>query len=210
MARGTYTNDCISTYMNKDDSLEEFMQFIGANQELKLFQQNSSSLIMSETINNSFTLTNMSLSHFRNIQEAYNLLSTSSQQRPQGSFACHIASVDSNYDQTRHSPFDTQAQEIKIGSKGSHVVQYAEDDNCLGYMKKYDTIVNQSPLKYHPIPPTTPFMSRSNVFDDYDDNDSLVFEMSELGESIEEDSNDMAADYISRLKGNRVSLRKSQ
>ncbi|KAG1457812.1 hypothetical protein G6F46_009053 [Rhizopus delemar] len=197
--------------MNKDDSLEEFMQFIGANQELKLFQQHSSSLIMSETINNSFTLTNMSLSHFRNIQEAYNLLSTSSQQRPQGSFACHIASADSNYDQFRRSPFDTQAQEIKMGSKGSHVVQSAEDDNCLDYMKEYDTTVYQSPLKYRPITPTTPFMSKSNIFDDYDDSDSLVFEMSEIGENIEEDSNDMAsADYISRLKGNRVSLRKSQ
>jgi hypothetical protein len=63
-----------SSIMNQDDDdLEDFVRFVGSNQELRLFQQRGSQMLLSSNSSGD----DGSLSHFQNLRDTHNSLSES-------------------------------------------------------------------------------------------------------------------------------------
>ena len=180
------------------------MKFTGEKQELKLFQQHSSfhctpkhpdaypiqSVNIYENIDmlvsiltNLLSIQKQSLSHFRDVQEKHNSFSLNTQNL-QDHLVCHITPVSQPIHLEIPSPVPTNkhnpSELFKRQSAGDDIYSY------LCYT------ANASPK------------SRENTA--HDDDDSLLFRMSELGEEVSE----MTKDYSFHLKKNRNSINRGQ
>ncbi|KAG0760687.1 hypothetical protein G6F57_008229 [Rhizopus arrhizus] len=171
------------TLEREDDDLNEFMKFTGEKQELKLFQQHSSFHCTPKHPDAYPIQSKQSLSHFRDVQEKHNSFSLNTQNL-QDHLVCHITPVSQPIHLEIPSPVPTNkhnpSELFKRQSAGDDIYSY------LCYT------ANASPK------------SRENTA--HDDDDSLLFRMSELGEEVSE----MTKDYSFHLKKNRNSINRGQ
>ncbi|CEP11278.1 hypothetical protein [Parasitella parasitica] len=226
---------CNNESEEDEENLEEFMRFITARQDLKLFQQQTSQLIFSPTAANKKTSdvlnyhanhedTTRSLSHFRNIQETHAILSDSmtfnqQQIKPQPQ------QTENSYESTSSSSL-TKGLNLPAIPSPLHNTESATHPTAVSGEIPYDRyptdIVIYSPLKNRqapppPHPPKMPIHQTRRISGSggsggtMDDDDSLVFKMSELNEygenapSCDPYSNNFCYgsnhdDYLQRLK----------
>ncbi|KAI8887802.1 hypothetical protein K501DRAFT_35943 [Backusella circina FSU 941] len=159
----------------EDDDLKEFMIFIGKKQDLKLFKtqqhDSASSSMMAESSSvsssslygsDSIYKSKKALSHFKNIQEAHSVLSSSisiesNKEQPQPQYPSYISSSSS-----------TKSLNQPAVSSPLHTTE---------------SIV-QTSLYEQPLSPLKNKRSTSSLLrrpSSVDEDDSLVFKMSELG-----------------------------
>lgn len=184
------------------------MKFTGEKQELKLFQQHSSlhctpkhpdaypiqSVNIYENINmlvpiltNLLSIQKQSLSHFRDVQEKHNSFSLNTQ-GSQDHLVCHITPVSQPIHLEMPSPVPTNKHNPSKLFK-----RQSAGDDTYSYLRY---TANASPK------------ARENIT--HDDDDSLLFKMSELGEEISEVNQIMTKDYSFHLKKNRNSINRGQ
>ncbi|KAI8090912.1 uncharacterized protein B0P05DRAFT_527936 [Gilbertella persicaria] len=162
--RGSRASDCIlldmeckEDYQEEEEGLEDFMKFIGAQQELKMFQRTTTKFMIQNKEN--YEPTRQPLSHFRHLQESHNVLSESM------SFSEPKEPLNS---------YGLKEENEFLG----HQVFY-DHPRCTLDQVQHTTI---SPLKNRKTPPLPPpIMPQCKNNSSIDDDDSLVFRMSELG-----------------------------
>ncbi|KAG1454035.1 hypothetical protein G6F46_008765 [Rhizopus delemar] len=184
--RGSRASNNRSIYM-EDNDLNEFMKFTGEKQELKLFQQHSSLHCTPKHPDAYPIQSKQSLSHFRDVQEKHNSFSLNTQ-GSQDHLVCHITPVSQPIHLEMPSPVPTNKHNPSKLFK-----RQSAGDDTYSYLRY---TANASPK------------ARENIT--HDDDDSLLFKMSELGEEISEVNQIMTKDYSFHLKKNRNSINRGQ
>ncbi|EIE85053.1 hypothetical protein RO3G_09763 [Rhizopus delemar RA 99-880] len=162
-------------------------RFTGEKQELKLFQQHSSLHCTPKHPDAYPIQSKQSLSHFRDVQEKHNSFSLNTQ-GSQDHLVCHITPVSQPIHLEMPSPVPTNKHNPSKLFK-----RQSAGDDTYSYLRY---TANASPK------------ARENIT--HDDDDSLLFKMSELGEEISEVNQIMTKDYSFHLKKNRNSINRGQ
>ncbi|KAI9247341.1 hypothetical protein BY458DRAFT_560380 [Sporodiniella umbellata] len=172
-----YANHRQPVYMGEqDDNLKEFLSFIGANEDLKLFQQSSASMVDPDDYD--LVSIKQHLDYFRDVQESYNLFVISPHHGSQDSPKRHAS-----YSQLTPFLFEMHchSQKTEYSPKESRMCQSVDRDNF--FMMKKD--IHRDPL-YTP----SFFGVKDNPM--RSDDDSLLFNMSETEEDSTEQTDTLS------------------
>lgn len=194
--RRSRTGDHSGTNLDLEEdegNLEDFMKFINVRQELKLFQQQQSVAQLPPSQQQEHEEAKRSLSHYRNIQEAHNILSDSM------SFSIHpsLANAETSFSYESSSSSINKGLNLPSIPSPLHNTKPGANSStsqplALQLTAHQAEIVAQSPLKNRqapppPPPPLAPVRRISGSRGLVDDDDSLVFKMSELSAGYEDE-----------------------
>ncbi|KAI7895560.1 autophagy-related protein 13-domain-containing protein [Mucor mucedo] len=178
--RGSRTSDqsSINLESEEEEDLEDFMKFIGDPQELKLFQHHS---VYSEVAPQQQEQSR--LSHFRNMQETHTILSDSM------SFSMQAKDNQSSMESSSYN----KGLNLPVRPSPLHNTELISPPATSSNVKEVlsaDEIVSQSPLKNRqaPPPPPPPTAPVRRISTSHEDDDSLVFKMSELSGAYEDET----------------------